>query len=69
MGRVVGASVDGRRVDRFGLYIEAVERGNVIAAPWPQAGLFRAESGVRVPVASERDGLLVLGWKGGKGGQ
>ena len=48
----------------FGLYIEAVKRGSVIAASGPQAGLFRAESGVQVPVASERDGLLLLGWKG-----
>ena len=45
------------------------ERGDVIVASGPQEGLFRAESWVLVPVASERDGLLLLGWKGGKCGQ
>lgn len=56
-------------MDGFGLRMEAVERGDVVTAPGPQTRLFRAEMGVQVTIDFERGGLLLLVWKGGRGGQ
>ena len=45
VGGAVVAGVDGLRVDGFGLCVEAEERGDVVAAAGPEAGLFGAEGG------------------------
>ena len=47
VGGAVGAGADGRRVDGFGPGVEVEERGDVVVAAGPEAGLFGAEGGGR----------------------
>ena len=61
VGGAVGAGLDGRRMDGFGLCVEAEERGDVVAAAGPEAGLFGAEGGVWIGFAFGCEGLLLLG--------
>ncbi len=61
VGGVVGAAFDGRGMYRFGLRVEAEERGNVIATYGPQAWLFGAK--VQAATGVEGDGLVLLYWK------
>ena len=68
VGGVVGAQVNGIRVDRFGLGGEGQELCDVVTASWPQAWVFGADGARDGAVDVEVDAsLLLLSGRGGSG--